>query len=74
MLQFCPCSLVLCLVSNASPLHVCNDLVQEGISGRLENCSVWFWEMRGGGMGSSGVVFAKMGRGGFVFRRIGFLN
>lgn len=74
MLPFCPCSLALCLLSNASPLQVCNDLVQEGISRMLENCSVWFWGVGGGGIGSSGAGFVNMGRGGFIFRWIGFLN
>lgn len=40
----------------------------------LENCSVWFWGVGGGGIGSSGAGFANMGRGGFIFRWIGFLN
>lgn len=34
---------------------------------------MWLW-VEGGGMGSSGVGPAKMGRGGFVFRQMGFLN
>lgn len=41
-MQPCPLAAV-----NASPLRVGSDLVQEGISGRLENCSVWFLGVEG---------------------------
>lgn len=34
---------------------------------------MWFW-VEEGEMGSSGVGLAKMGRDGFVFRQMGFLN
>lgn len=35
---------------------------------------MWVWGVVGGEMGNSGVSFAKMGRVGFVFGWINFLN
>lgn len=53
---------------NASPLRVGKDLVQEGISGRLENCSVWFLGLWGRRDASCGIGFAEADRAGLVFR------
>lgn len=61
MLQFCPCSLALCLVSNASNLWLCNDLVEESISRSLESCNAWFW-----GCGEEGWDQCCKGRQGWI--------
>lgn len=62
MLQFCLCSLALCLVSNASPLRVCKDLVQEGKLQRMV--------FRGGGRrnGEQWCWFCKEGQGWISFQ------